>query len=116
MNKKLAFPIAVLLTLLSIVPAGMALADETATTAAPEASSAPAPNGAPVPLFLAPGRCVCKCTCPPSGGSVSQCVVEPPGGCGSLNGQACNPGASTCSQQDIFQSCVPYELAPVPCN
>lgn len=113
MNKKTALPIACILTLLSILPAGVALSNE----ACSKPFSATLLAGAPEPLFLAPfGRCVCKSTCIPSGGAEYQCVPEPVGGCGSLNGQSCTSSIPTCSQQEVLRSCVPDELAPVPCN
>ena len=70
-----------------------------------------------LPIFLAGGQCVCRCTCPTSGSFQYQCVAPPAGGCGALNGQRCNvTPASLCAQQDIFSNCVPEQLAPVPCN
>lgn len=92
---------------------------QAAETAAPGAQATPVEDALPAADWLATlsGRCVCRCTCPSSGASQYQCVSPPSGGsCGSLNGQRCNfQPASTCNVPDIFQNCVPEEVAPVSC-
>lgn len=84
-----------------------------------DADAAPAESALPTADFLAAlsSRCVCRCVCPSSGASQYQCVPQPSGGsCGSLNGQRCKfQPASTCDVPDIFQNCVPEDVAPVSC-